>query len=118
MLPVIHVLDNLAAGGCQTCLRALAAFSPKTRRHLFVSLRTQQDQIDLNSCDVHIFPETSRYALLSAFRLWKLTRDIGPVILHCYLFKAQVCGLLVRWLRPSVVLIFHESGRILRKENE
>ena len=118
MRTVIHVLDNFATGGCQTCLRAHAAFNPKPRRHIYVSLRSQAGQISVESPDVYIFPETSRYSLSPIFRLLKLTRKAGPAILHCYLFKAQVCGLLVRLLRPSTRLIFHESGRILNREDE
>lgn len=118
MRSVVHVLDNLAVGGCQTCVRALMQHTGKIRRHLCVSLRTQRNQIDLGGVDVEVFPSTSRYSLTSPFRLMRFVRRSGATILHCYLFKSQVCGLVVRWLKPDTKLIFHEGGRITMREHE
>lgn len=118
MRPVIHILDNLAVGGCQTCLRALAAYPNKARRHHFFSLRRQRDEIILPSADTYISPNTSRYALTPFLELRRFVKETGPAILHCHLFKSQVFGLVLRRLRPECRLIFHEGGRIVGSEHE
>jgi glycosyltransferase involved in cell wall biosynthesis len=118
MRSVIHVLDNLAAGGCQTCVRVFANVKSKPRRHYYLSLRTVSKQIEIAAPDVFIASSKHRYSPLSFGLFWRLARDAEPTILHCYLFKAQIFGLIIRKLRPNTKLIFHEGGRVVISENE
>jgi glycosyltransferase involved in cell wall biosynthesis len=118
MRSVIHVLDNLAAGGCQTCVRVFANVKSKPRRHYYLSLRTLPKQIEISAPDVFIAPSKRRYSPLSFGLFWRLARNAEPTILHCYLFKAQIFGLVIRKLCPNTKLIFHEGGRVVISENE
>lgn len=116
--PVIHVVDSFGVGGCQTCLKGLADYRGKNRRHLFVALRTVERPLRILGPFVVTIRSKSRFSLVPLVILLRLMRSTGPVILHCHLFRAQSFGLLLKILRPKSVLIFHERGRIHGREHE
>lgn len=116
--PVIHLVDSFGVGGCQTCLKVLSDYKGKQRRHIIVALRTVGKSLNIVGPFVMTVRSSSRLSLLPVFILLRLMKKTGPVILHCHLFRAQSVGLLLKILRPSSKLIFHERGRIYGREHE
>lgn len=118
MRPVIHVVDSLGLGGCQTCLKAMMEHSQGPRQHYVVSLRYIEPHVEINRGPVLCAPSTSRFSPLSLFPLLRLARQLGDPIIHCYLFRSQVYGFLVKSLDSRCRLILHEGGRIVQREHE
>lgn len=118
MRAVIHVVDSLGLGGCQTCLKALMEHPNGAREHYVVSLRYTEPHIEINHGAVVCARSTSRFSPWPLVSLFRLVRRLDDPIIHCYLFRSQVFGFIVRSLYPRCRLIIHEGGRIVQREHE
>jgi glycosyltransferase involved in cell wall biosynthesis len=118
MRPVIHVVDSLGLGGCQTCLKAMMEHAHGPRQHYVVSLRYTEPHVEINRGPVLCARSSSRFSPLSLLPLLRLARQLRDPIIHCYLFRSQVYGYLVKSLDSRCRLILHEGGRIVQREHE
>jgi len=93
---VIHVLQKLSVFLCKLCCHKayLLVMSPNTLAHLFTSLIL----IEKLSAVLTTYPTTkigTRYLQVEMFttckRIWILAASLGPLVLHFYPLRQQIC---------------------------
>jgi glycosyltransferase involved in cell wall biosynthesis len=119
MSGVLHVVDSLGLGGAQTVLKCyFESRAGDAGLHLY-GLRSLPTQIDVSHPGVHVYPSTRRLSLAPLPELHRIVRQRNVRVVHCHLFRAQVCGFLLKFFfHPHVALVFHEHGRAVGQEGE
>lgn len=116
---VLHLVDSLGLGGAQTVLKCYFESHANARTLHLYGLRSSSSEINISHPGVQVHPSTRRFSLAPLMDLRRIVRERNVGVVHCHLFRAQVCGYLLKVLfRPDVALVFHEHGRVVGQEGE
>jgi L-malate glycosyltransferase len=116
---VLHVIDNLGLGGCQSLLKAFFEKQQQNNSISLFSLRKVKQTIHVGHQNIVEAQSLSKFSISPIFQLLHLIKDLNISVLHCHLFRSQVFGLIVKLLfKPKLKIIFHEHGRVFGSENK
>ena len=113
---VLHIIDHLGLGGAQSVIKGINKIKKNTGITIKIySLRhSDLERVD-NYPNVQIYSSASKYSLKPILSIRKFLRNDEIDIIHCHLFRSQVVGWLLKIIFfPSIYLIYHEHGTILR----
>lgn len=112
---VLHLIDHIGLGGAQTIVRSLFE-RQRDNQHIFLYVLRQSGAREVAHAQVHIGSSWSRYSLRPLRELHALIQSEGIQILHCHLWRAQCMAILIKlFYAPDIQLVFHEHGRIFRR---
>jgi len=116
---VLHLIDQLALGGAQTMLGVYADACAGANAPLSIyALRQSPNPVEISNAEIWIDASPLRFSLAPIMRLRRLIRDRKFDVLHCHLFRSQCVGWLLKKVYfPRINLIFHEHGRVVRRED-
>ena len=115
-IKVLNIIDHLGLGGAQSVIMGIAKIMNNTGITIkLYSLRHSDLERGLNYPNVQIYSSPSKYSLKPILSIRKLIKNNEINIIHCHLFRSQVFGWLLKFFFfPSIYLIYHEHGAILR----
>ncbi|MEJ0053256.1 MAG: glycosyltransferase [bacterium] len=110
-MKVLHLIDSLTFGGAASLVKDIFEFQPGNTNIYLYPLRLKGNVVDI----VHpnVIPTTSKfkYSLFPFFDLYKIIRQNNIDILHCHLFRSQMCGYILKvFCFQHLKLIFHRHG--------
>lgn len=109
---VLHLIDHLNVGGAQRIVSDLA----DEQGHKVFGLRQSKDKIKEKK-NLTCAESSNKYNIKCLFETLNVYREKDFEIVHCHLFKAKIVGVLLK-LIPGIdfKLVFHEHGRIFKKQ--
>lgn len=113
---ILHLIDHYGFGGAQVLIKGIFEAQKGSNDIFAFSLRKKSDkEVEINHKNFIVSDRK-----LNIIRSFKDIVDIVNknkiTVLHCHLLNSQIFGLLIKsFFKKDIKLIFHEHGRIFRK---
>lgn len=115
---VLHIIDTLWLGGAQTLLKTYFEKNRNNPDIFLYNLRRTSRCIHIDHANIINDPSTSRFNLLTLFRIINIIRVNKIEILHCHLLRSHFFGFLLKvFFFRNIHFIIHEHGDIIETPN-
>jgi len=113
-MKVLYIVDHAGGGGAQTLAKAICG---RRKGSYYYALRRKGNGPQISGENFFCRDSRSRFDVRSLFELKRIIKEKNINILHCQLVKSFVTGYLLKKLFfRNIKLIFHEQGKIFRKQ--